>query len=644
MSLRRPIRPLAAALIDQIAAGEVVERPSSVVKELVENALDSGAQQVAIDLTQGGLGAIVITDDGCGMDPTELHAAIARHHTSKLRAFADLQSLTSFGFRGEALSSIASVSRLTLTSRPRGAAVATRLRAEGGQVLAVEPVGAPCGTSLCVEDLFYNVPARRKFLRGAATEQAHVHESLLRTAIGCRTGGFVLTAGTRTLLDVPHSAAPHDRPQLAFGRRQRRLTPFAGGTGDVAVSGFLAAPSQSRRDASSLWAFVNGRPVRDRMLQRATLAGYQAAFVDAFACMLVFVDVAPDAVDVNVHPQKLEVRFGDAHGVYQAVVQAVALAAGQLAGTVERARTAAGLSGTSASWGSPLALATEPASATAVPEIALRAARLPSAAASAGAAFVPAERRLAGPNAACANAPAQRPLPLRCAFAWQQLRPLSATPPGQLCCAHDDRAIVFISLPRARAAIARRAVRQAATAPGGATTASKLPLAAAWTAFPAASLRLTAGLAAAIARWGLHLEAIGEHRFLICALPRPLALAAPAAVADAFFAASVLALAPSGPTCPARAPVAWDAWCAAVTAAGGWPEQRPEPVGRWAGGLLAELDAAAVRVGEVATLIDGKHACLSTAPAVLLGSTGNPGQSSLDGAGGSPYNARRSGP
>jgi DNA mismatch repair protein MutL len=314
------IRVLPSDLIDRIAAGEVIERPASVVKELLENAIDAGARRIRIDVEGGGLTRLVIEDDGRGMSPRDARTSLLRHATSKLAHPDDLFAIRTLGFRGEALSSIASVSRLTMTTRRANDVTATRIIAAAGEVAGVTEVGAPPGTCIEVADLFYNTPARRKFMRSPATEQAHVVEAALRVVLGAGDCGVVVTAGARRLLDVSEDATDSERLMAALGSKVDRVFPFDTQGDGVRVSGYVTDPATNRADTKGLWFFVNGRYVRDRMLQRAALEGYRSLVERGrYPVCVVHIELAADAVDVNVHPQKLEVRFRDGQAVFRAV-------------------------------------------------------------------------------------------------------------------------------------------------------------------------------------------------------------------------------------------------------------------------------------------------------------------------------------
>jgi DNA mismatch repair protein MutL len=315
------IAVLAPHVIDQIAAGEVIERPASVVKELVDNAIDAGATSITIDVAGGGRTLVRVSDDGCGMSAQAVMLALERHATSKLREVDDLWSLSSMGFRGEALPAIASVSRMTLTTRRAGADAATRVTIEGGRVVAVTEAGAPVGTTVEVTDLLYNLPARQKFLKGEATEAAQVTDLVAKVAMAYPRLHVRLKHNGRTSLDVPPDRDGHARAQALLGPRvAARLFPITGEEAGVRVTAYLAAPELAQATARGVQLFVGRRPVRDRGLLHALAMGYgELVPRGRYPLAIVMVDVPAGAVDVNVHPQKLEVRFADAAAVAAAV-------------------------------------------------------------------------------------------------------------------------------------------------------------------------------------------------------------------------------------------------------------------------------------------------------------------------------------
>ncbi len=323
------VERLPDVVVDQIAAGEVVERPASVVKELVENALDAESTRVAIDVDGGGLDRIRVADDGTGLTPEDARLALERHATSKLRAVTDLETLRTLGFRGEALPSIASVSRFTLTTTPRGSLGGHELYVEGGRRVRDEPVGAPPGTTIVVEDLFYNVPARRKFLKRPETELSHVFETVVRLALAHPKVGLRLTHNGRQVLDAPAEVARDPRGRLGrlLGREiAEGLFPIVEGerTSPVEVRGFVGAPSLSERSTRGLHVLVNGRFVRDRTVQSAIQEAYRTLMERGrYPVVVLDLTIDPRLVDVNVHPQKTEVRFQSSADVFRAVLNAV---------------------------------------------------------------------------------------------------------------------------------------------------------------------------------------------------------------------------------------------------------------------------------------------------------------------------------
>ena len=319
-------------LVNKIAAGEVVERPASVVKELVENALDATASSVTVEIAAGGKGLIRVRDDGHGMGAEDARRALERHATSKLRDLADLERMATHGFRGEALPSIASVSHLVLRTAEEGASGGTEVEVRHGQLVHARDSGHPRGTTVEVRDLFGAVPARRKFLRAESTEASHVAEALTVLALARPDVGFVLSSGGRTVLQAPPVDGLLARVHQVFGATYADdLVTVEGGQAWVTVRGFARPPSSSAPGRASVRLFVNGRAVRDRAIARAVTEAYRATGVrDPRPEVLLFVDVPLHIVDVNVHPAKTEVRFAEPRTVWSAVEQAVrqALAAG----------------------------------------------------------------------------------------------------------------------------------------------------------------------------------------------------------------------------------------------------------------------------------------------------------------------------
>ncbi|MGH7295772.1 MAG: DNA mismatch repair endonuclease MutL, partial [Polyangiaceae bacterium] len=307
-------------LANQIAAGEVVERPASVVKELVENALDSAATRVKVEIELGGVARVCVSDDGCGMPVEDAALALERHATSKIDRKEDLFALHTFGFRGEALPSIASVSRLRLVTRARGVAEGTEVVVEGGAAPRVRPAGAAEGTSVEVSDLFFNVPARRKFLKSTGTEAAHVSEALLLAALARPDVSFFLTRDGRAVRDWLRGASRRDRVAQAIDGE--RLETCLGERGPLKIEAHLAPPERARAGTVGLHLLVNGRPVRDRALSRAVAQAYGSVLEPGrYPVGVVYVDLPRELVDVNVHPQKAEVRFADGRSLFDAVTR-----------------------------------------------------------------------------------------------------------------------------------------------------------------------------------------------------------------------------------------------------------------------------------------------------------------------------------
>lgn len=314
--------------VNRIAAGEVVERPASVAKELIENSLDAGATRIVIEIQSGGRRLIRVVDDGCGMDRDDALLALERHATSKLRSASDLEGVRTLGFRGEALPSIAAVSRFTLRTAPEDGH-GTEIEVRGGKILAVREVGVARGTVVEVAGLFFNLPARRKFLRSEATELSHVLRWVSRFALARPDVRFRLDHGTRTLLDAPKAASAAERAHHVYGEQAGRLLPFDHERPGLRVRGLAGRPTEGlpRRDGQHV--FVNGRVVQDRVLTHAIRQAYGNTMPrDRFPAALVFVEIDPSAVDVNVHPQKTEVRFASSSEVHDAVRHAVGSAFG----------------------------------------------------------------------------------------------------------------------------------------------------------------------------------------------------------------------------------------------------------------------------------------------------------------------------
>ena len=317
----RPIRPLPDQLISQIAAGEVVERPASVVKELLENALDAGSSQLGIRLEEGGVRRIVISDNGCGIPASELPVALMRHATSKIASLDELEAVLTLGFRGEALASIASVSQLSLTSRTANDPHATLVSADTG---ALQPASGGVGTTVDVQHLYFNTPARRKFLKSEQTELGHCLEMVRRAAL----------ARPDVAISVHHNGKPLEHwnagdvatrtAQVLGSDFARARLPLDEAAGDLHLYGFAGLPTASRGRPDQQYFFVNGRFVRDKLLNHAVRSAYQDVLHgDRFPSYVLCLDLPPEMVDVNVHPSKIEVRFRESRAVHQFVYHAV---------------------------------------------------------------------------------------------------------------------------------------------------------------------------------------------------------------------------------------------------------------------------------------------------------------------------------
>jgi DNA mismatch repair protein MutL len=316
--MTHPIQKLPPGVVNKIAAGEVIERPASVVKELLENAIDSGARRIDLSVEKGGRDLIRVTDDGSGIAPDQLPLAVASHATSKIRSADDLFRIGTLGFRGEALASIAEVSRFAIRSRPHDATAGAELEVQGGEIGAVKPCGVPPGTTVEVRHLFFNTPVRQKFLRTTQTEMGHIIEAFTRVALAHHNVHMTLHHNDRPVHDLP----PTDR-------WLERIRSFYGGElGDsliwlesrdeqVELSGYVADPSCSRGNNKMQYLMLNGRFIRDRSLQHALSEAYRGLLLTGrYPIAFLRLEVPPETVDVNVHPAKMEVRFADGGRLY----------------------------------------------------------------------------------------------------------------------------------------------------------------------------------------------------------------------------------------------------------------------------------------------------------------------------------------
>jgi DNA mismatch repair protein MutL len=316
------IRLLPETVASQVAAGEVVERPASVVKELIENSIDAGARKIDIMIRRGGISLVRVIDDGCGMDRDDALLSLERHATSKIRSAADLQAVSTLGFRGEALPSIASVSRFRLTTREARAVAGTEIIVNGGKIDIVRDGGEAPGTQVEVRSLFYNLPARRKFLRSENTESRNIEHQIHLQAIGHPSIGFSLLRDDRLLFQLPAAATLGDRVRDLYGiELLQRLVKINGTTSrKIRISGFIGQAGLSRQTRAQQLIFVNGRAIESGLLTAAIREGYHTALMKGqYPVTFLFLELDPAAVDVNVHPAKREVRFRDPIGVREAI-------------------------------------------------------------------------------------------------------------------------------------------------------------------------------------------------------------------------------------------------------------------------------------------------------------------------------------
>ena len=330
------IHQLPEHLVNQIAAGEVVERPASVVKELIENSLDAGAQSIVIDLEEGGRKLVRVRDDGCGIPGDQLRLALSRHATSKISSLEDLEAIASLGFRGEALPSIASVARVTMSSRSSDSETAWRIEVTDGKVGEVAPCAHPQGTTIEVRDLFYNTPGRRKFLRSERTEQQHIDRWIRRLALARPDVAFLVHQNGRVGLRLAAASDQHGRLRRiheicgeAFAAQVVYLDRPMEHPRDLAISGWLGLPTFNRSQPDLQFWFVNGRSISDKTLTHAVRHAYRdVLFHGRYAAYVLYLGIDPALVDANAHPAKLEVRFRDGRGVHGAVSQAIEYAIG----------------------------------------------------------------------------------------------------------------------------------------------------------------------------------------------------------------------------------------------------------------------------------------------------------------------------
>ncbi len=337
---------LPETLTHRIAAGEVVERPASIVKELVENALDAGATEIGVELEKGGCQSIRITDNGEGIDRQDVPLAFARYATSKIGVFEDIYQVRSFGFRGEALPSIASVCRMEMTTRRASSPAGTRVVVDAGKMEELSDAGCPVGTSIHVTRIFAPVPVRRKFLKSETTEQGSCLDAIVRLALVQPGVKLTVTAAGRLLLNIPAVKDPAERISLTLGRDFRsQLIPAAGQREGTRLSGFVSRPEFTRSNAAQMYLYVNGRFVKDYLLNHAVMTAYRRVIeARRYPAVVLGLEVPPGDVDVNVHPAKMEVRFRDPRAVYGLIAETVTAAIGP--GGAPRPEGAPGPAGT----------------------------------------------------------------------------------------------------------------------------------------------------------------------------------------------------------------------------------------------------------------------------------------------------------
>jgi DNA mismatch repair protein MutL len=321
---------LPETLTHRIAAGEVVERPASIVKELLENALDAGATDISVELEKGGCQAIRVTDNGEGIAPEDVPLAFTRHATSKIAVFEDLYRVRSFGFRGEALPSIASISRVEMVTRRTESPVGTRIVIEGGAIREQTDAGCPAGTSIEISRIFEPVPVRSKFLKGEMTEQGYCLDWITRLALAKPGIRLRVSAGGRTLMNVPAAKDLAERISLTLGRDfSGQLVPAAGETEGSTLEGFVSRPEFTRSSAAQIYLYVNGRFVKDYLLNHAVMTAFRRIIEPRrYPAAVLFLSVPPGEVDVNVHPTKMEVRFRNPRGIYALIAETLGRAIG----------------------------------------------------------------------------------------------------------------------------------------------------------------------------------------------------------------------------------------------------------------------------------------------------------------------------
>ena len=308
-------------LSNRIAAGEVIERPSSIVKELVENSLDAGATDILVELDGGGKRSVKVVDNGRGIDRDDVELAFERHATSKIYTFEDIHNIASFGFRGEAIASIASISRIDMLTRKKGSLSGTRVVVRGGGIEEIIDAGCPVGTSVSVSDIFYSTPARMKFMKGDTTEQSHCVDAMMRLALSNPEVKIRVVANGKTILNVPKTKNLSDRIALVFGEDfERHTLEIEGQREDTTLHGMISKPDRTRSNTKGQFYFINNRFIRDRLLNHSVMTSYRKLIEPRrFPYVVLFIDMPTSDVDINVHPSKMEVRFRNSSDIYSLI-------------------------------------------------------------------------------------------------------------------------------------------------------------------------------------------------------------------------------------------------------------------------------------------------------------------------------------
>jgi len=534
------VRVLPLHVANKIAAGEVIERPASVVKELVENALDAGATRIAVTVTQGGRKLVAVQDDGCGMTKDDALLSLERQATSKIRDVDDIERIDTLGFRGEAIPSIASVSRFSVTTRRADSDEGTFLQVNAGTLAEVRAAGCPPGTRVEVRDLFCNVPARRKFLRAYATEEGHVKTVFTTHALAHPGVGFSLTVDGRELYRLAPAATVRERVRDLFGDdflAQMMTLGAADAARDgaptepVRVSGLLERPNLSSPTRRDQYVFVNGRPATAASVAYALREAYPRRAGDSRPAAILFIDVPPGQVDVNVHPTKREVRFRDNVAVKRALEDAIAAALGGGGGSEARA--------TAPSPDPELARISSFSSGSSCSSCS-SASRSSSGSSGSSSSSNSSSSSFARPASQPPPAPLPAPAPVQneIAFAvepdsprtrpWQWFRFLAQAASGYLL-VETDAGIVTINPQAARERIAYEKFLAAASAPNAATPAQALLIPETVRLSPVDAARLAAALET-VARMGFQVEPFGADTFKVDAVPQLLGSLSPADV------------------------------------------------------------------------------------------------------------------